>query len=65
MRLYKVRLQEQGLGALFVRPITGRPGVTSQPAVERAVVQAALEAVITEHAYSTRLPADEAACATD
>ena len=48
--------QEQGLGGLFDRPITGRPGVTSQPAVERAVVQAVLEAVITEHA----LPDDEA-----
>ena len=56
VRLFKVRLQEQGLGGLFDRPITGRPGVTSQPAVERAVVQAALEAVITEHA----LPDDEA-----
>jgi hypothetical protein len=56
VRLFKVRLQEQGLGGLFDQPITGRPAVTSQPVVERAVVQAALEAVITEHA----LPDDEA-----
>lgn len=56
VRLYKARLKEQGLGGLFDRPITGRPGVTSQPAVERAVVQAVLEAVITEHS----LPDDEA-----
>ena len=46
VRLFKVRLQEQGLGGLFDRPITGRPAVTSQPAVGRAVVQAILEAVI-------------------
>jgi hypothetical protein len=56
VRLFKVRLQEQGLSGLFDRSITGRPAVTSQPAVERAVVRAVLEAVITEHA----LPADEA-----
>ena len=60
VRLFKARLQEQGLGGLFDRPITGRPGVTSQPAVERAVVQAVLETVITEHA----LPDDEALAQT-
>jgi len=56
VRLFKVRLQEQGLGGLSDRPSTGRPAVTSQPAVERAVVQAILEAVITGQA----LPDDEA-----
>ncbi|MFQ5814577.1 MAG: hypothetical protein ACE5I2_15465 [Anaerolineae bacterium] len=56
VRLYKARLEEEGLGGLFDQPITGRPGVTSQPAVERAVVRAVLEAVIAEHA----LPDDEA-----
>jgi hypothetical protein len=60
VRLFKARLQEQGLGGLFDRPITGRPGVTSQSAVERAVVQAVLETVITEHA----LPDDEALAQT-
>ena len=55
VRLFKVRFQEQGLGGLFDRPITGRPAVTPQPAVERAVVKAVLKAVITEHA----LPDDE------
>jgi hypothetical protein len=58
--LFKVRLQEQGLGGLFDRPITGRPAVTSQSAVERAVVQTVLEAVITGHA----LPDDEALAQT-
>ena len=56
LRTYKQRLEEEGLGGLFDRPITGRPAVTSQLAVERAVVQAVLEAVITEHV----LPDDEA-----
>jgi len=60
VRLFKVRLQEQGLSGLFDRPITGRPAATSQPTVERAVVQAVLEAVITEHA----LPDDEALAQT-
>ena len=56
LRTYKQQLEAEGLGGLFDRPITGRPAVTSQPAVERAVVQVVLEAVITEHA----LPDDEA-----
>jgi hypothetical protein len=56
LRTYKQRLEERGLSGLFDQPITGRPGVTSQPTVERAVVRAVLEAVITEHA----LPDDEA-----
>lgn len=55
VRLYRTRLQEQGLRGLFDQPIPGRPAVTSQPVVERAVIQAILEAVITEHA----LPDDD------
>jgi len=55
LRTYQQRLQEQGLGGLFDQPIPGRPAVTSQPTVERAVVQAVLAAVITEHA----LPDDD------
>lgn len=49
LRTFKQRLEEQGLSGLFDQPITGRPAVTSQPVVERAVVRAVLEAVITEH----------------
>jgi len=60
LRTYKQRLEEQGLGGLFDQPITGRPAVTSQPVVERAVVQATLKAVITEHT----LPDDEALAQT-
>ena len=54
LRTYQQRLQEQGLGGLFDQPIPGRPAVTSQPTVERAVVQAVLAAVITEHALQRR-----------
>lgn len=56
LRLYKQRLHDDGLGGLFDHPIPGRPAVTTQPAVEGAVVQAILEAVITQHA----LPDDAA-----
>jgi transposase len=49
LRLYKQRLHNEGLGGLFDHPIPGRPAVTTQPAVEGAVVQAILEAVITQH----------------
>jgi len=48
LRLYKQQLQEKGLGGLFDHPIPGRPAVTTQPVVEGAVVQAILEAVITQ-----------------
>jgi len=60
LRLYKQRLHEEGLGGLFDHPIPGRPAVTTQPAVEGAVVQAILEAVITQHA----LPDDTALAET-
>jgi transposase len=49
LRFYKQRLQEEGLGGLFDHPVPGRPAITTQPAVEGAVVQAILEAVITQH----------------
>jgi transposase len=49
LRLYKQRLHNEGLGGLFDHPIPGRPAVTTQPAVEGAVVQVILEAVITQH----------------
>lgn len=60
LRTFKQRLEGQGLSGLFDQPITGRPAVTSQPTVERAVVRAVLEAVITEHT----LPDDEALAQT-
>jgi hypothetical protein len=49
VRVYKERLQEQGLAGLFDRPISGRPAVTTQASVERALVQVILAAVIEEH----------------
>ena len=60
LRLYKQRLQEKGLNGLFDRPIPGRPVVITQPAVEGAVVQAILEAVITQRT----LPDDAALAET-
>lgn len=44
-----------GLPALFDASRSGRPGVVTQHAVEQAVIQEILAAIITEHA----LPADE------
>lgn len=49
LRFYKQRLRDEGLDGLFDHPIPGRPSVTAQPAVEEAVAQAILEAVITQH----------------
>jgi len=49
LRFYKQRLHDEGLGGLFDHPIPGRPAVTTQPAVEGAVLQAILEAIITQH----------------
>jgi hypothetical protein len=48
LRFYKQRLHDEGLGGLFDHPIPGRPAVTTQPTVEGAVVQAILEAIITQ-----------------
>jgi hypothetical protein len=50
VRVYKRRLQEEGLAGLFDRPIAGRPAVTTQASVEKAVIQVILSAVIKEHA---------------
>jgi len=50
VRIYKERLQEQGLAGLFDRPISGRPAVTTQTSVEKALIQVILAAVIEEHA---------------
>jgi len=49
VQIYKQRLREAGLAGLFDRPIFGRPAVTTQTAVEKAVIRAILEAVIAEH----------------
>jgi len=50
VRVYKERLKEQGLTGLFDRPISGRPAVTTQTPVEKALIQVILAAVIEEHA---------------
>jgi hypothetical protein len=50
VRIYKERLQAQGLAGLFDRPISGRPAVTTQTPVEQAFIQVVLAAVIEEHA---------------
>jgi hypothetical protein len=49
VRMYKQRLQEEGLAGLFDRPIPGRPAVTTQRLVEKALIQVILSAVIEEH----------------
>jgi len=56
VRVYKQRLSEQGLAGLFDRLIPGRPTITTQTPVEKAVYQVILSAVIEEHA----LPDDAA-----
>lgn len=56
VRVYKDRLQAEGLAGLFDRPIPGRPAITTQTPVEKAFIQAVLAAVIEEHA----VPADDA-----
>ena len=55
VRVYKQRLREEGLAGLFDRPIPGRPAVTTQTLVEKALIQVILSAVIEEHA----LPDDQ------
>ena len=52
VRVYKERLKEQGLAGLFDRPISGRPAVTTQTSVEKALLQVVWAAVIEEHALS-------------
>jgi transposase len=57
VRRYKQRLREEGLDGLFDHPIPGRPAITTKTAVETALLQVILEAVIHEHALpdDTRL----------
>ena len=55
VRVYKDRLQAEGLAGLFDRPIPGRPAITTQTPVEKAFIQVVLAAVIEEHA----VPADD------
>ena len=55
VRVYKQRLREEGLTGLFDRPIPGRPAVTRQTSVEKALIQAILSAVMEERT----LPDDE------
>ena len=50
VRVYKDRLQAEGLAGLFDRPIPGRPAVTTQTPVAQAFIQVVLAAVIEEHA---------------
>ena len=49
VRVYKQRLREEGLAGLFDRPIPGRPAITTQTLVEKALLQVILSAVIEEH----------------
>jgi len=58
VRVYKDRLQAEGLAGLFDRPIPGRPAVTTQASVEKALIQVILQAVIEEPA----LPDDATLC---
>ena len=55
LRFYKQRLHGEGLDGLFDHPIPGRPAISTQPTVEGRVMQAILEAVISQHT----LPDDE------
>jgi hypothetical protein len=49
VRVYKDRLQAEGLAGLFDRPMTGRPAITTQTPVEKALIQVILAAVMAEH----------------
>jgi hypothetical protein len=48
VRAYKHRVRAEGLAGLFDRAIPGRPAVTTQRAVENALLQVILHAVLTE-----------------
>jgi hypothetical protein len=50
VREYKQRLRAEGLAGLFDRPVPGRPAITTKTAVEKALLQVILDAVIAEHA---------------
>lgn len=49
VRVYQERMKAQGLAGLFDRPITGRPAITTQTPVEKALIQVILAAVMAEH----------------
>jgi hypothetical protein len=55
VRVYKQRVQTEGLAGMLKRPIPGRPAISSHAAVEQGVIQVILQAVIEEHA----LPEDD------
>ena len=50
VRVYHERLKEHGLAGLFDQPIPGRPAITKQPSVEKALIQVILTTVIDEQA---------------
>jgi hypothetical protein len=50
VRVYKQRLRAEGLSGLFDHPVPGRPAITTKTAVEKALLQVILDAVIAEHA---------------
>jgi hypothetical protein len=50
LRGYKRRLQDEGLSGLWDHSITGRSAITTRTAVEKALLQVILSAVIEEHA---------------
>jgi len=50
LRGYKHRLRDEGLSGLWDHPITGRSAMTTRTAVEKALFQVILGAVIEEHA---------------
>jgi hypothetical protein len=49
LREYVQRLQEEGLSGLWDHPIPGRPAVTTQTSVEKALLRVILGTVIEEH----------------
>ena len=49
LREYVQRLQEEGLSGLWDHPIPGRPAVTTQTPVEKALLRVILGTVIEEH----------------
>lgn len=49
VREYKQRLRTEGLSGLFDHPVAGRPAITTKTAVEKALLQVILDAVIAEH----------------
>ncbi len=55
VRVYKQRVQTEGLAGMLKRAIPGRPAISRQPAVEQGVIQVILQAVIEEQA----VPEDE------